>query len=209
MVPSSIKSNLASLRFRERLLTFVWGAACWAAVALLLLLLCGFADWLIDRERETPMIIRIAFVAGQAGAWLLAALLFLLVPQICRLPDELLALWVERKHRQFDHRLIGAVQLNEPDADLRGMSKELVAVMTHEAMDESNNVDFPAVADHARLKWSLLVTLPVFLLVLIPFAIRPEVCFALLARQALLPVEVPHSVELTSSSVEVWPMGED
>src|SRR5437870_1982082 len=133
MVPASIRNNLAGLRTRERLLMLIWGAACWAAIVLVLLLVAASIDWLIDRQRETPMAVRVgmflvqAFIAGVAG------LLFVLVPQIRRLPDALLALWVEEKMPLFEHRLISAVQLNQPNADLEGMSKELVAVVTREA----------------------------------------------------------------------------
>ena len=92
MVPRSILKNLASLRRRERLLTLVWGAACWLAIALMLLLLCMFADWLIDRWRDTPMTVRVGFAITQLSVWAIGAFLFLLWPQIRRLPDETLAL---------------------------------------------------------------------------------------------------------------------
>src|SRR5262245_28811279 len=162
MVPASIRNNLAGLRTRERLLTFVWGAACWGAIVLALLLLCGLVDFLIDRTQETPTAIRVgmflvqAFVAGVAG------LLFVLWPQIRRLPDSLLALWVEEKMRQFQHRLISAVQFNQPNADLEGMSKELVAIVTGEAEKLTAKVGgFAKVADHGRLKWAAGVMAPV------------------------------------------------
>src|SRR5260370_266930 len=103
MVPTSIRKNLAGLRRRERLLTFVWGAACWLSIVLVLLLLCGLLDWLIDRERETPAGVRLGMFAVQAAVAALAGLLFLLWPQVRRLPDALLALWVEAKIPEFDH----------------------------------------------------------------------------------------------------------
>jgi hypothetical protein len=208
MVPPQILSNLAGLRRRERLLTFVWGLACWLAVALVLLFLCGLADWLIDRERETPLGVRLAFFGVQFGAWMLAGIAFVIFPQIRRLPDDLLALWVEAKVPKFDHRLISAVQLNRPKAKLAGMSQELVAIMTREAQKESNRLSFASIADHGRLKWAALIAGPVVLLVALPFAIWPNIAFALLARQALLPIEVPHSVKLESASKEVWPIGD-
>src|SRR5580765_767986 len=122
MVPASIRNNLTGLRTRERLLTLIWGAACWFAIVLVLLLLCGLIDWLIDRSRETPMSVRVGMFFVQAIVAGVAGLLFVLWPQIRRLPDALLALWVEEKMPQFEHRLISAVQLNQPNADLQGMS---------------------------------------------------------------------------------------
>src|SRR5438132_14139005 len=158
MVPSSIENNLAGLRRRERLLTFVWGAACWLAIVLVLLLLCGLIDWLIDRGRETPMGVRVGMFFVQAASAGVAGLLFVLWPQIRRLPDALLALWVEEKIPQFEHRLISAVQLNQPDAQLEGMSPELVAVVTREAESQTARVGgFAQVADHGRLKWTACV----------------------------------------------------
>ena len=58
MVPSSIRSNLAGLRTRERLLTLVWGLACWLAVTIVLLIACCLVDWLYDREQDTPFLVR-------------------------------------------------------------------------------------------------------------------------------------------------------
>jgi hypothetical protein len=210
MVPASIRSNLAGLRRRERLLTFVWGAACWFAIVLVLLLLCCLVDWLIDRQRDTPMGVRLGMFIVQVVIAGLAGLLFVLWPQIRRLPDALLALWVEEKIPQFEHRLISAVQLNQPDAQLGGMSKELVAVVTREAEKQTQRVGgFAQVADHSRLKWTCLVLPPLVILMAAPFAIWPGVCFALLARQALLDVDIPHSVDLVSASPLVWPIGEE
>src|SRR5712692_5350177 len=130
MVPVSIRNNLAALRRRERLLIFVWGAARWLSIVLVLLFVCGLVDRLIDRQRDTPRGVRLGMFFVQVAVSAVAGLIFLLWPQVRRLPDALLALWVEEKIPQFEHRLISAVQLNQPDAQLDGMSPELVAVVT-------------------------------------------------------------------------------
>ncbi len=212
MVPASIRRNLAGLRRRERLLTFVWGAACWLAIVLLLLFVCGLIDWLIDRQRDTPLLVRLGMFIVQGGFAFLAGLLFVLWPQVRRLSDVLLALWVEEKMPQFEHRLISAVQLNQPHADLQGMSKELVRVVTSEAEKQAQRVGgFAQVADHSRLLWTAGVLIPVLFVFALPFLIWPGVCFALLVRQ-LLPLsdtDVPHSVTLVSASDEFWPIGEE
>jgi hypothetical protein len=209
MVPVSIRNNLAGLRRRERLLTFVWGAACWLSIVLVLLFVCGLVDWLIDRQRDTPRAVRLGMFFAQTAVAAVAGLFFLLWPQVRRLPDALLALWVEEKIPRFDHRLISAVQLNQPEAQLEGMSRELVAVVTREAEKETQRLGgFTQVADHSRLRWAAFVLTPIVLLVALPFAIWPGLCFALLVRQALSDVEVPHSVTLVSLSQEYWPIGE-
>ena len=148
-------------------------------------------------------------VLRRAGRrWCLAGLCFLFIPQIRRLPDDLLALWVEAKCPRFDHRLISAVQLNRPKAKLDGMSPELVAVVTREAEKESKRLSFASLADHGRLTWAAIVAVPALLLIAIPFAVWPRLGAALLARQALLDIEVPHSVELQNASKPVWPIGD-
>src|ERR1017187_3027218 len=92
MVPASIQNKLAGLRRRERVLTVVWGGACWLAITLVLLMICGLVDWLIDRQRETPGLVRAGMFFVQAFVAGLGGLLFLLIPQIRRLPDTLMAL---------------------------------------------------------------------------------------------------------------------
>jgi hypothetical protein len=208
MVPPSIRQNLAGLRLRERLVTFVFGAACFLAITVVLLFIACFVDWLIDRNRDTPLFVRASMLFVQLGVAALGGVLFFIWPQLRRLPDALLALWVESKHPQFQHRLISAVQFNEPDADLVGMSKELVGVVTKEAEKQAAKVSFAQVADHSRLVWSAVILLPILLFILIPLALAPRVSFALLLRQALLDVDVPHSVSLVSASAEVWPAGD-
>src|SRR6516162_10060214 len=208
MVPVSVRNNLAALRRRERLLTFVWGAARWLFIVLVLLFVCGLLDWFIDRQRDTPRAVRLGMFFVQSAVAAVAGVFFLLWPQVRRLPDALLALWVEEKIPRFDHRLISAVQLNRPEAKLEGVSRELVAVVTREAEKETLLVGgFTQVADHSRLKWTAFVLSPIVLMVALPFAIWPGICFALLARQALSDVEVPHSVSLVSLSPEYWPIG--
>src|SRR4051794_25064005 len=97
MVPHSIQNNLAGLRRRERLITLAWGLACWLAIVLVLLLIGGLVDWLIDRQRDTPFRLRVGLFAVQAVVVGASALWFLVWPQLRRLPDSMLALWVEDK----------------------------------------------------------------------------------------------------------------
>lgn len=208
MIPRTILAGLARLRRRERLLAFTWGAARWLAVVLALLLLCGFIDWLIDRDRDTPWAVRYTLFGLQAVVAAVAGFCFVLWPQLRRLSDDEMALQVEAKHPDLVQRLISAVQLNRPGADTRGMSSELIAIVTREAERQAQALPFADVADHGRLKWAAAIALPVLLLAALPLALFPQLSTALLARQALLDVEIPHRVALEPRMAEVFPSGE-
>lgn len=210
MVPASITDNLAGLRYRERLLVLAWGAACWLTITLVLLAICAFVDWFIDRTRDTPTGVRLGMFFVQLSVAGLGGVLLLALPQIRWLPDAMLALWVEEKVHKYDHRLISAVQLNEPNADLGGMSRELVGVVTKEAEQITDQVgNFAQFADHARLGWAAGVLTPAVVLLAIPVLIWPSVCFALIARQFMLNVDIPHSVTIVSVSPQHWPSDEE
>src|SRR5262245_43287076 len=114
MVPATILDKLARMRRRERMLRFAWGASRWLALALGLLALCCLLDWLIDLERDTPFALRVLLLVLQAGIGV-AALIFLVLRPVGRAPsDTELALKVEEAHPRLGHRLISAVQLNQP-----------------------------------------------------------------------------------------------
>jgi hypothetical protein len=208
MIPRSIKHNLSRLRRRERLVRFAWGAARWLAVVLALLLVCVLTDYLVDRDRDTPWALRYFFAGVQVAAAAIGAFFFLLWPQLRRLRDPELALWVESRTSRLEHRLITAVELNQPGAQIAGMSEELIAVVTREAEKLSVGIAFPRIADHRRLGWAVALVAPIALVVLLPVLVWPQLVLTLLARQALLDVEVPRLVRLESITPEVWPTGE-
>jgi hypothetical protein len=208
MIPRAIRSKLASLRRRERLVRFVWGACRWLALATALLIACSVIDYVIDRDRDTPWSVRYALFGVQAIAALAGALGFVLWPQLRRLRDSELALWVEAHASRLHHRLITAVELNRPGAQIEGMSEELIEVVTHEAEKVSSTVNFPGIADHRRLGWGLAILAPLLLIAGLFVLISPEVSLALLQRQALADVEVPRRVHLESDTPAVLPIGE-
>jgi hypothetical protein len=208
MIPRTIKRNLARLRRRERLIRLAWGVSRWLALVLGLLLFCALTDYAIDRDRDTPWSVRYALFGLQAAAAAVSAFIFVLWPQVRRLRDAELALWVEEKAHLFQHRLITAVELNQAGAKTGGMSDELILVVTREAERISQVIPFPRVADHRRLVWSVAVLVPVVLVAAIPLLIWPAVSLALLERQALHDVEVPRLVHLDNVTPEVLPVGE-
>src|SRR5688572_15413471 len=167
MIPPSIHQNLSRLRRRERLIVLATGAAYWLALVLGALILACAIDWLIDRNRDTPRAVRRLLLAIQvllAGA---AALWWLVRPQLKRLPDDALALWVEERQPGLAHRLITTVQLGRAGARSEGMSPELIQVVTRETESQSQALDFAAVADHRRLRRALQILVPVAALALL------------------------------------------
>src|ERR1043166_3119211 len=173
MIPRTITSNLARLRNRERLIRFVWGVCRFGAVVLALLIVACLVDYLIDRDRDTPWAVRYLLFGVQFLAAIIGGFFFVMWPQLRRLRDTEMALWVEEQTPRLGHRLISAVQLNEPGADVQGMSKELIVVVTQEAEKQAARVHFAGIANHGRLFWSALVLLPVMLVAALLFALWP------------------------------------
>lgn len=207
MIPPTIQHQLARLRGRERWLDLAWGFARLLALAVVLLLVAGLIDWAIDRERDTPEEIR-RFLSYLQVVVAVAACLFLLWPLRKRLSDSALALRVEDRHPQLQHRLISAVELNQPGAVTEGMSAELIGVVTKEALQQAQALDFAGVADNRRLKWSAALVLPVAVLAALPFVLWPDMARALLARQFGADLDIPRSVAIEAITTEPWASGE-
>ena len=72
----------------------------------------------------------------------LALVLFVILPQMRRLRDTKLALWVESKCPALQHRLISALELNQPGAKTEAMSREMVAAVTIEAVEHTRPLEF-------------------------------------------------------------------
>lgn len=208
MLPSSISHKISGLRLWERALQVFWGVARWLTLVLAALLVACLVDWLIDRNQETPWTLRRFLLLAQVFIAATAAGYFIVWPLTRRLSDSLLALWVEDRHPQLEHRLISAIQLNQPGADLAGMSPELVGLVTKEAAERTQRIAFTKVADNRRLGWSIGLLLPVAVIAALPFILNPEMADALLARQLLQDVEVPRSIYIENATREVWPSGE-
>ena len=209
MIPRTLGVKLAQLRRRERLLALAWGTARWLAVVLTALLAACFVDWLVDRERDTPWAVRRLLLAAQVMLAAAVGYWFLVRPQLHRLRDDTLALWVEDRHPALRHRLISAVQLTRPTARREGMSMELIAVVAREAEQHSAALDFAAVADHGRLRRAAVTLAPVLVLTAVLFLLLPDLCNVLLARQLMADVEIPRSVYLEPVVWdEVRPAGE-
>src|SRR5580765_6283176 len=110
--PPILLKKLAQLRRRERLLSAIWGIACFLSLVLTVLLVACFVDWLLDMWDEKPLALRRFMLYGQFVFACLAIVLLVLGPQLRRLRNEMLALFVESKRPELQHRLISALELN-------------------------------------------------------------------------------------------------
>ncbi len=209
MIPRTILNQLAKLQRREMLLRLAWGAARWLTVVIVLLILACTVDYVIDRSdyEETPWELRVAMLAVQLLAAAGTGFWWLVWPLLRRPSDAELALWVEDKMPGFRHRLISAVQLNQPGARTEGMSAELIAVVTREAERQAERAAFAALADQRRFLWSAALGGPVVLASLLLLILIP-VAPILLARQLLGNWDVPRDIYLVSDTKKVWPAGE-
>ncbi len=230
---NTLLTQLRVWRRREWLYAFVWAAARWYVLVLVVLTFACLTDWLIDRFAEgfiyeagrirgmrfpdtadyvasffagTPLLIRIALTGTQLLVYGFAA--YLLLSRL-RAPSLVaLAGRAEKAIRQFDHRLVTALQLNRPSAQTQGMSQQLIQEVTREAEELSSRHRLVALADPARalIAYALVVQ---SLYLLGGFAwYKSDLMGAMLARQALLSVDIPRSVQLENATAELWPSGD-
>jgi hypothetical protein len=203
----TLVKQLRSWQRREWLYRVAWGAARWVVLVVVVLSLACLTDWLIDRYVDVPFALRLLMTAAQlslyAGAayWLLVRL---------RVPSlDALAGRAEEAVREFDHRLVTALQLNRRGAKTEGMSPQLIREVTREAEAMSARHRLASLADRSRLDWAAALAIPV-LLAAGGFAVaKSELVSALLARQCLMSVEIPRSVRLVNQTPELWPSGDE
>lgn len=183
-----------------------WGFARIGLLVCSLLILACITDWVIDRYRDTPILLRILMTIGQLTAAIVAVYAWmyrLRGPSI-----DQLAARAEQAFPTFGHRLVTALQLNRPTAKTAGMSPTLIAEVTKEAEEMSSQQSLASLADSKGLKRGLMILVPLALLMAGFAAWKPDLTAALLARQALLNVDIPRSVQITNLTTELWPAGD-
>jgi hypothetical protein len=209
MIPRTIRWRLRYVRWCERLLRLAWLSARWLTALVAVLALACAADWLIDMRRDTPRPLRVGMLAGQAVLWS-AAVVMLLRVLARRMRDSEVALWIEDKRPELRHRLISAVQLNQRGAQTEGMSPDMIAAVTRQAEEQVARDWFEDVLDLRRLPRSIGLLASVLAACWIVSACFPDTVRILLARQMLVDLPIPHSVDLwASKSAQVWAAGEE
>ena len=203
----TLVGQLRGWQRREWLIRAVWGAARLGAIILVVLGIACLLDWFLDREDDTPFWFRVLMTGTQAVLY--AVLAYFLILRL-RVPSlDALASQAEEATPEFGHRLVTALQLNRPDARTSGMSKELIAAVTNEAETLSAHHQLASLADKSRLGMAAAVFLPVALIAAGFAAMNPTLTAALVARQALLDVEIPRPVQVKNITPELWPSGDE
>jgi hypothetical protein len=210
-VPAVILRQLARLRASERTLRTAWGAARTFAVIVAALVVACFIDWWIDRQTDTPFLLRLLLTAGQLALAGYAAWVFIVRPCTQGLDDDRLASWAEEHFTGFRHKLVTALQLNRPAARTQGMSSELIQMLTAEAASEADKHDFTTLPDRRRWTWAAQIAAPCAAVGLLLFACLPGTVWALLQRQLLLNAEVPRwtTLKIADDVRERWPGGDE
>lgn len=195
-VPKVIARQLGQLRSRELLLRSVYYGAIWIAAVVGLVLVGCLIDYLIDQFDETPLAVRFGVLVIQCVLALGLAVYLLLKVFGPGLSQDAFASWVESKISDFGHALVTAVQLNRVTAKTAGMSAELITQVTVFAEQKTAQSKFLSLMDNSRLWKGALIALPPLLLVAGLYALNPPLMGALLARQLLADVEIPHKILL-------------
>jgi hypothetical protein len=203
--PTHLHQRLHELQAREKLLRLVWGASRWLAVVLFSILVVCFLDWLIDRWYDTSMLVRwllrlsVVALAGWLGyRWIVQ-------PQ--RLSEQDMLFWLEGQ-KDYQHRLISAYQLNEPEANRGGMSQELIDALTDEVEREAVGKSFLPLPDSQRVKHGFLVLFPTLLIAGSLSIGCSSTSMALLQRLFGVETAIPRTVKLVSKANTLFPRGE-
>ncbi|OYP28868.1 polyketide synthase [Rhodopirellula sp. MGV] len=187
MFDPKVQSLLESLRRRIRRYV-VWDSLLAMAAILLAAFWIGL---LIDYVPvtlggdEMPRSARSVLVLG-VGLTLLLVMTRMLLSRLNRsLPDDSLALLVERHHRSLGGRLVTAVQLSKPGRDGDAHSADLLAMVCKEAAAEIDRVDPKRVFRSEPLVHKALVVGPLLIMV-IAFAVYSPNAFARAAARLTL-----------------------
>lgn len=217
----SLTSQLRAWQRREWLYRATWGFARWLALVFAVLAVACLVDWWLDKYVDVPFApergmspvefvafaLRVAVAAVQVG--LAAGAAYLLIFRLRTPSIVALAGRAEQAIPEFDHRLVTALQLNRTGARTRGMSPVLIHEVTREAEEMAAQHRLTSLADAKKVKWTAALLLPLLLAVSGFAAARPELFAALLARQAMIPAEIPRLVKVKNVTPELWPSGDE
>ena len=203
---TTLTGQLVAWRRREAAGLLAWAVARWVAVVAAGLVLACLLDYLIDRRRDTPFAVRLLLTAGQLAVAVVAGLWLLRRTRVPTL--DALAGRAEAAVPAFGHRLVTALQLTRPGARTDGMSPALIAAVATEAEQLAGRHPLGTLADRRPLANALSALAPVAAVAALCLLAIPKLAAILLARQLLLPVDIPRSVQLADDTAALWPAGD-
>jgi hypothetical protein len=184
----SLRSRLAAVARRVRLLRVVRGLSLVA----LALLLTGAAAMLADYLLALPALVRLALFAGWFILGAGTLLVGLVLPLSRRFDAADLAAVVEQKYPELAERLTTTVELAATGGRYHG-SPALIALLVSDTAQRTSRLDFlPAVSGRGALALGS-AALAVFVLVLTPGAVWPAE-YARLGERFLCAWRVPRTV---------------
>lgn len=203
-----ILRQLKSWQAREWVYSASVAVAAVVLVAVFGVALACTADnvWDLTSWDSTPFWVRLLMTVVQAAVYVGAV--FFAVRSV-RAPSLVaLASRAEEEFAEYDHRLVTALQLNRPDARTGGMSTQLIAAVTDEALGMTARRKLASLADPRRLLLAGLMLLPALLFAAAALALFPQTSTALLLRQLLLPVDIPRTNAVENVSAGPFPAGD-
>jgi hypothetical protein len=211
LIPRTGLAKLSRLRNLERAFALLWGITRWVTLAVVLIAIGSFIDYRVDRYRDTPFSwVRLPIAVIQLVVLSIFAWKWIIRPLIKPKSIISLAHRVEEHYKQFDHRLITAIQLTRPGALTFSMSEQLIAEVALEAEDLSRKTNFNKIADIRQLKWAgALVAVPFLLLAAMILYYGVDLFWVLLQRQALQSAEIPRFNQLENKTARLHPAGDE
>lgn len=181
-----LRERLGRLRSAARRHILVRGASLIAIAASWIALASFLVDWTFYLERSPRGIILAVAIAGL----LYFVVRRILLPLAVSLPDDDLALAVEREYPELRESLINAVQFSEYRVDFRhDVSLELMEAVEDEAREATGRVDFLRTLDDRRRRWTLAAAVFSVIVVGTPAIIFPAYARLWFQRTVLLSEE--------------------
>jgi len=203
LIPPRLARKLAALGRKYCLVNGAEGLAQVVAVAVMLLTLQMFLDWLV----ELPFPARAVILAVDIGL-LVFFVRRQLLPMVLHPPNpDACALMVEKHWPSFRGRMIASVQLAEPC--FTPDSPELIHAVQQETDSTADALDFGEIVPTRSLRHRASMALAVTALGLGLMIATAPGSIALLERVLLLPAKVPRKTEVIClSGNKIIPMGD-
>jgi hypothetical protein len=166
------------------------------AAAILLLAALVLTDALFELSLETRK--TLLTIAGLlTGALVIRTLI---TPVTQHRDDEELALLSEKKHPNFDSRLISAIQFSKGKASAADQSKQIVESMVADTESLAKKTNLLDAVDWRFLGRALLATTTVAVLAVAAYFIWHEITPTLIQRAFLHDVAIPRDTQITATT---------